>query len=135
MSEHWRWSPHDVSLMGWGEARQWVAVRYLTLVLPSPVTLRKEIASGSSPLDPVRQRGCHLDVHLAPEFLHEVVLQLNSPAFALALLGPHSTLGLGSRGPSGILGQYGLLLLAGAQHSEPSLPSSLLSSSLSSSTP
>lgn len=27
MSEHWRWSPHDVSLMGWGEARQWVAVR------------------------------------------------------------------------------------------------------------
>lgn len=42
------------------------------------------MALGSS-LEPGPQKGCHVDVHLAPEFLHVVFVQLNSPASTLAL--------------------------------------------------
>lgn len=86
------------------------------------------MALGSS-LEPGPQKGCHVDVHLAPEFLHVVFVQLNSPASALALPQGHSVLGRGSHTPQLPWEIFGLFLLAVLQHSEPSLASSWLSSS------
>lgn len=74
-------------------------------------------------LEPGPQKGGHIHVHLAPEFLRVVFVQLNSPASASALPRSHSALGRGSRDPSAALGRYlACFFFAVVQHSEPSLP-------------
>lgn len=102
---------------------------YPVPILLSSVTVGKVMALGSS-LEPGPQKGCHVDVHLAPEFLHVVFVQLNSPASALALpTGPQCPRERKPR-PSAALGDiWPVSLLAVPQHSEPSLASSWLSSS------
>lgn len=62
-------------------------------------------APGSS-LEPGPQKGYHIYIHLAPEFLHVVFVQLNSPASALALPQGHSVLGRESQDHSAALGRY-----------------------------
>lgn len=89
----------------------------------SQLSYRREGNGPGHSLETGPQKRGHVNVHLAPEFLHIVFWQLNSPASALALPRSHSVLGRGSRDPSAALGRYSAcFFFAVVQHCEPSLP-------------